>query len=294
MPNVAIVWDFDGTLTPQDSTTKTIEILQTGQTGDDFWKTVRSLRGDKRTPQWRHVLASDAPIWMYALSRAAFAKGVPLNGEFFEKFVKPHVALYPNVATFLRKLKLLEETTLFRETKTEIHYFIVTAGLKELVEAMLPSDLITWVFGCRYEIVAFDGDTSRPESVPVFCMDETMKTRSLFEISKGSFRDKDKSVNVRVVDESRWAPFSDMIYVGDGNTDVPALSLVRSHGGLGIAVYDPDKPRDDVNRSLRQMRLDKRTDLITPADFRPSEELFEFLRSRCVQIAQRYRAEQSL
>jgi hypothetical protein len=294
MPNIAIVWDFDGTLTPQDSTTKTVEILQTGKSGDDFWKTVKSLRGDERKPQWRHILASDAPIWMYALSRIAFAKGVPLNSEFFQKFVKPHVSLYPNVAAFLRKLKLLEETKLFTSAQVKIHYFIITAGLKDLVELMLPADLITWTFGCRYQIAAFEGDRSRPESIPVFCMDETMKTRSLFEISKGSFQDRDRSVNVRVETERRWAPFENVVYIGDGDTDVPSLSLVRSQGGMGVAVYDPGKTKDAVDKRLRQMRLDKRTDLITPADYGAGSELFDFLQTRCVQIAQRYRAQQSV
>jgi hypothetical protein len=109
MPNIAIVWDFDGTLTPQDTTTKVVEILQTGQSGNEFWKTVKSLRGDQRKPKWEHVLASDAPIWMYALSRIAFAKHVPLNAEFFANFVKPHISLYDRVPAFLRKLKLMEE-----------------------------------------------------------------------------------------------------------------------------------------------------------------------------------------
>lgn len=293
MPNIAIVWDFDGTLTPQDSTTRVVDILQSGK-ADDFWKTVKSLRGDGRRPQWRHILASDAPIWMYALSRIAFAQGVPLNAEFFEQFIKPHIELYPNVASFLRKLKLLEETKLFKTAKIEIHFFIVTAGLQELVELLLPVDLIRWTFGCRYQINAYEGDRARPESIPVFCMDETMKTRSLFEISKGSFADRNKSVNIRVRDEDRWALFRDMIYVGDGDTDVPSLSLVRSQGGMGIAVYDPKKPKDAIEKRLRQMRLDRRTDLITPANFDPNSELFDFLSARCTQIAQRYRAEQSV
>jgi 2-hydroxy-3-keto-5-methylthiopentenyl-1-phosphate phosphatase len=294
MPNIAIVWDFDGTLTPQDTTTKVVEILETGQSGNEFWKTVKSLRGDQKKPKWEHVLASDAPIWMYALSRIAFAKGVPLNSEFFEKFIKPHVSLYDGVPAFLRKLKLLEETRAFKSVELKIHFFIVTAGLKDLVELLLPAGLVRWTFGCRYEIVASADADGAPESIPVFCMDETMKTRSLFEISKGSFEDRERSVNRRVADEDRWAPFENMVYIGDGDTDVPALSLVRSQGGLGVAVYDPAKSEEDVNKRLRQMRLDKRTDLITPADFREQSELFEFLRVRCVQIAQRYRAEQAV
>lgn len=293
MPNIAVVWDFDGTLTPIDSTTKVVEILQAGQSGDEFWRYVKGLRGDNRKPKWEHVLASDAPIWMYALSRIAFRNKVPLNSEFFGQFVKPHIPLYDRVPAFLRKLKLLEETTAFKSVDLKIHFFVITAGLKDLVEQIFPEDLITWTFGCRYEIIASEGDEAEPESVPVFCMDETMKTRSLFEISKGSFEDKDRSVNRRVAEESRWAPFENMIYVGDGDTDVPALSLVRSKGGLGVAVYDPKGAKEVVDKRLRVMRLDKRTDLITPATFTEKGELFEFLSVRCKQICQRYRAEQT-
>src|SRR5262249_47550885 len=154
-----------------------------------------------------------------------------------------------------------------------------------------PSELVTWTFGCRYQIVVAQAKDEVPESVPVFCMDETMKTRSLFEISKGSFQDKNRSVNRRVPHEDRWAPFENIIYVGDGDTDVPALSLVRSQGGVGIAVFNGERPQAEIDRRLRTMRLDKRADLITPADFSSRGELFEYLNNRCKQICQRYRAE---
>lgn len=292
MPNIAIVWDFDGTLTPLVSTSKVVEIL--GDSPDDFWAYVKSLRGDKKLPKWEHILASDAPIWMYSLSRLAFSKGIPLNREFFEAFVKPHIHLYDEVPRLLRRIKLLQDTKRFRSVDLKIHHFVITAGLKDLVEQMLPEGLVTWTFGCRYQVVVDQRRNEPPESVPVFCMDETMKTRSLFEISKGSFRDKNHSVNRRVTAEDRWAPFENIIYLGDGDTDVPALSLVRNHGGIGIAVYDPKKPKSEVDKRLRDMRLDRRADLITPADFSDKGELFEYLNNRCVQIYQRYRAERSV
>jgi phosphoglycolate phosphatase-like HAD superfamily hydrolase len=294
MPNIAIVWDFDGTLTPIDSTTKVVDILQGSDQGSSFWRYVKSLRGDQERPIWEHVLAMDAPIWMYALSRIAAKKKVPLNAEFFRTFVLPHIGLYDGVASFMRKLKLLEELSLFKETKVAIHFFIITAGLKELVELVLPHGLITWTFGCRYKIVVAPGAEDEPESVPVFCMDETMKTRSLFEISKGSFRDEDHAVNRRVAEADLWAPFENVIYIGDGDTDVPALSLVRSRGGVGVVVYNPGRPRQEIDKRLKDMRLDKRADLITPAKFGHRDELFEFLGMRCRQIALRYRAEQSV
>jgi hypothetical protein len=289
VPNIAIVWDFDGTLTPIDSTTKVVEIL--AKKGSDFWNTVKSLRGDSTKPKWEHVLAMDAPIWMYALSRIAFERRIPLNAEFFGKFVKPRIDLYPNVPAFLRKLKLLEERSDFKRAGVTINYFIITAGLKHLVEQLLPDGLITWTFGCCYQINAYENDPSRPESIPTFCMDETVKTRSLFEISKGSFQSKNTPVNKRVPEENRWAQFRDIIYIGDGDTDIPSLSLVRSQGGAGVVVYNPDKDQSEVQAKFKSMRLDKRADFITPADFSPSSDLFDFLRSRCIQIARRHCAE---
>jgi len=124
-------------------------------------------------------------------------------------------------------------------------------------------------------------------------MDETTKTRSLFEISKGAFQDESISVNTRVPKEKLWAPFENIVYIGDGDTDVPALSLVRSQGGLGIAVFNPAHSKATVDRRLNSMRLNKRADLITPADFSESGELFTYLTFRCKQIAYRYQAELS-
>lgn len=91
-----------------------------------------------------------------------------------------------------------------------------------------------------------------------------------------------------------WAPFADMVYVGDGDTDVPSLSLVRDRGGLGIAVFDPNKKKEDVQERLKNMRLDKRADLITPANFSIDGELFKYIKTRCIQIRQRYEAQEAI
>jgi hypothetical protein len=121
-----------------------------------------------------------------------------------------------------------------------------------------------------------------------------MKTRSLFEIAKGSFLFEDHGVNKKLPANEYWAPFENIIYVGDGPTDVPALSLVRNNGGIGIAVYDPKTSAGKVNQRLEEMRLDKRADLITPADFSENGELARYLTSCCERICLRYRAEQSV
>lgn len=289
--NIAIVWDFDSTLSPIDSTTKTVEILQEGKSGSEFWHYIKSLRGDASEEDWEHILASDAPIWMYSLSRLAFEKNVPLNKEFFQKFVVKEIPLFPNVENFLKAIKSFEQDPRYKKVGLEVHHFVVSAGLKDLIDLVFPEGLITYTFGCRYVVVAYKDQPNIPESVPVFCMDETMKTRSLFEISKGSFADKDKPVNTRVEASDLWAPFSNIIYIGDGPTDIPALSLTRYNGGVGIVVFDPAKKAGDVEKRLKSMRLDKRADLITSANYEKNGELFQYIETRCLQICQRYEAE---
>lgn len=292
--HIAIIWDFDGTLTPQDSTTEVVKFLQDTENGGLFWEYIKSLRGDTEKPEWQHVLASDAPIWMYALSRLAFNLKVPLNHEFFEKFILPRIVLYKDVIGFLSKIKDLSKQEGFKKVGLDIHHFIVSAGLKDLIEQVFPDKLITETFGCRYTVIAHPDHEDEPESVPVFCMDESMKTRSIFEIVKGSFLEKDRAVNNRVEEADRWAPFKNIIYVGDGFTDVPALSLVRSNGGTGIAVYGPDWTTKRVKKKHLQLRLDKRADFICAADYSLKADLYKYLEARCVQIRQRYEAEQSI
>jgi hypothetical protein len=294
MPNIAFIWDFDWTLVPLDSTTKVIEFFQGENKGGEFWSYIHSLRGDKGRPTWEHILASDAPIWMYALSRLALKHKAPLNGEFFKEFIIPQLKLYSNVLTFLQSLKDLGQKPEFKKMGIEIHHFIVSAGLMELVEQMFPEGLITKTYGCRYQIIAYEGNEQDPESVPVFCIDETMKTRCIFEISKGSFADPKKQVNDRVEKKQLWAPFENMVYIGDGDTDIPSLSLTRSKGGLGVAVYNPEWDKELLEKRYKRMRLDKRTDLITPAIFSNKSELYDYLVTRCIQIRQRYEAEASV
>lgn len=291
--NISIVWDFDGTLTADDSTSKVIEHFK-GNGGDKaFWAMIKSIgRTGYTEKDWEHVLASDAPTWMYSLSQIAYASKTPLNTEFFKKLIK-QVTLFKNVENFLEKLKSLEKTDDFKKLNISVHHFIVSAGLKEYVELLVPEKLFTWVWGCRYSVIINENDVNgeNPESVPVFCMDETMKTRALFEITKGTFSDPKKEVNNKVQSEKLWCHFENLIYIGDGPTDVPALSLVRDRGGMGVVVYNKSKSTADIKRRLGQMSADKRCDLITAADYSLDGELYLALKTKCVQIQQKIAAE---
>lgn len=287
--NISIIWDFDGTLTPMDSTGQTVEALGK-DSSEEFWEEIKKLRGDKKI-NWEHVLASDTPIWMYTLSRIAHKNRVPLNKEFFKRFVAPKIKLYPRVCEFLKKIKNIQTSNDFKKQKIKIYHFIVSAGLKELIEGLFPEKLIDWTFGGRYTVIYSDeSKKDEPESIPAFCMDETMKTRSIFEIAKGAFLNPQTPVNKRIRPDKLKFPFPNMIYIGDGPTDIPALSLVKSRGGLGVILYDKEKDIEKTKKKLQEMSLDNRADLITPADFSLNSELFHFIRAHCQKILHAYKA----
>ena len=290
--NISIVWDFDGTLTPDDSTSKIVEyFLGKGKEGD-FWELIKSVNGSLSEVNWERMLSSDAPTWMYVLSRIAFYKRVPLSQEFFSKDkIINLVKLYSGVSTILQKIKDFEKNDRFKKSNVEVHQFIITAGLKEYVEELVPKKIFSNIWGGRYSCVYPPGYKDDVESIPVFCMDETMKTRALYEISKEVFNSTVTAVNKKVEKGNLWCPFDNFIYIGDGPTDIPALSLTRTYGGYGIVVFNPKKSRKEVKKRLKDMSADSRCDLITKVDFSLKSDLFLSIKNRCYQILQKYEAE---
>ena len=137
--HISIIWDFDGTLTPavpKDSTGITIEYM-TDEHPDNFWETVHLLsrktnnskKNDSRDAM-ESVLASDTPVWMFALSQIAFLKNKPLNKEFFRKFIAPKIQLFPEVTNCIKWLNSFSEKEDFKRQDLKVKNFIVSAGLK--------------------------------------------------------------------------------------------------------------------------------------------------------------------
>lgn len=290
--NISIVWDFDGTLTPDNSTSKIVEYFLGKGKRDDFWKWIKQVNGSLSESSWERMLSSDAPTWMYVLSRIAFNKKAPLTKQFFsQEKITGLVKLYSGVDIFLQKIRAFAKQDRCKKSKVQIHQFIITAGLKEYVEELLPGGVFSYIWGSRYNCVYPSEYKDDVESIPVFCMDETMKTRALYEISKGVFNSTVTAVNKKVGKEKLWCPFDNFIYIGDGPTDIPALSLTRTHGGYGIVVFNPDKAKKDIKKRLKDMSADSRCDLIAKADFSSNSDLFLSIKNRCNQILQRYEAE---
>ena len=275
---ISIVWDFDGTLTPQDSTSVTVKKLMEDHPDSDkmFWNQIQAIQNKENKDinqeaivaltKIEKILSSDAPTWMFALSRIAFRSKKPLNSQFFQHMVASHIKLFPKVIPFLKSIKNISCGDRYKKQNIEIHHFIVSAGLRDLIDAIFnkinEAELFTGIFGCRYQVAYVEEKyKDEPESIPVFCMDETMKTRAIFDICKGTFSKQNRNVNKRVSKSKLWCPFENVIYVGDGPTDIPALSLVRDKGGCGIVVFNPKSKKDKLKKRLTCMSLDQRAGL---------------------------------
>ena len=184
--NISIVWDFDRTLTSQDSTTELIRFF-IGNKTQKFWDKVKKISGVEADAPVDSISTSEAPVWMYLLSEMAIhpekKDKIALDEEQIGELIADKIELYPNVLNCLQKIKSLSSKAFYKKNNIELHHFVITAGLQDLVSSVFKirksDSLITKIFGCRYKVIKHQ---QVEKNIPIYCMDKTAKTRALFEI----------------------------------------------------------------------------------------------------------------
>ena len=273
---IAVIFDFDDTLAP-DSTSKLLKHF--GIDDKEFWTVhTKALvqRGYDPALAFLRLLLDNVGSRkkLGQLTNAQLSTfGARVDSDFF-----------PGIPDIFIDLKNIPK----KYKNIEVEFYIISGGLQSLIEgSKLVREHFKAVYGCQLEGDPPDG----PLRYIKRCVTFTEKTRYMFEINKGLEQDETQSnpvlVNKPLDVSKRRVPFSNMIYVGDGLTDVPCFSLLKEKKGLAFGVFDP-KRETSAKQALQQFLRPARVISVHSPDYRESADLGALIRAavstKCSQI----------
>lgn len=245
-PIVALVYDFDGTLSPGNM--QEFGFIQAiGKSPREFWEESDNIAVGQD--------ASNILSYMKLMFDEARKAGIKLRRDDFRRF-GASVELFDGVKEWFGLINAYG-----KERGVKVEHYINSSGLAEMIEGTAIADEFKRIFAC-----SFLYNEAGEAEWPGVAVDYTAKTQFLFKINKGilSVRDN-KKVNESQAEDNKRIPFPHMIYFGDGETDVPCMKIVKMFGGNSIAVYNPEiKKKVNVARKLLRQH---RVNFITPADY---------------------------
>lgn len=253
-PIVALIYDFDGTLSPGNM--QEFGFIQAvGKTPKEFWTMSDGLAAGQD--------ASNVLSYMKMMFDEARKNGITLRRSDFRKFGK-HIELFDGVKDWFR---LVNEYGAAHGVRVE--HYINSSGLKEIIEGSPIASEFKHIFACSYIY------NDAGEAVwPGISVDYTAKTQFIFKISKGIFSAHDnKKVNESVAEDKKRIPYPQMIYFGDGETDIPSMKIVTMFGGHSIAVYEPGNTRKKAFAD--KLKRQGRVSFTAPADYRLESRTFK-------------------
>jgi len=246
----ALIYDFDGTLA-RGNMQEVSFIPSIGMTPTQFWDSV--------FPQTQKADGDGILMYMQMMLKAARDTGQPVTRQALRDHGQD-VALFEG----LRDLSWFERMDAYgAEVGLEIEHYIISAGLTEMIEGCPIARAFKHVYASKY---VYDADDVA--IWPAVGVNYTTKTQYLFRINKGVFNHwDDERINRFIPDGERPVPFERMIFLGDGDTDVPTMKMMHTKGGYSIAVYDPDNtPRD--TRKIHRLISEDRVNFVAAADYR--------------------------
>ena len=232
-PIMAIMYDFDKTLSTTDMQNYAF-IPALGMTPDEFWGATGEF--SKKTGCER-ILS-----YMWMMIKLSKEKGIQCTQKWLNSLGK-EVRYYPGVETWFKRINEYGKSKGVR-----VEHYLVSSGTKEIVDGTSIAKEFKKIYGCEFY---YDPETKLP-IWPKFAINYTQKTQYFFRISKGITNKTDDSVNNKTV--SRRIPYENMVYLGDGMTDVPCMVLVKQNNGNAIAIYNK-KEQGNVSSLLRGGRV---------------------------------------
>ncbi|PWM71587.1 MAG: hypothetical protein DBX59_08445 [Bacillota bacterium] len=244
-PVVAICYDFDKTLSPKDMQTFSL-LPKLNCPAEEFWAESNEFAKKQGVDK---ILA-----YMYLILHKAQAARVRLSEQDFKDMGR-EIELFSGVEGWFDRIDAYAE-----KLGVAVEHYIISAGLKEIISGTAIADKFTEIYASSFIYDEY-GAPEWPRQV----VNYTTKTQYLFRISKNSLDLSDEdTVNRYIPDGERRIPFQNFIYIGDSETDIPAMKIVKNGGGTSVGVYNAKNGDMDRARALLQQR---RVDYLLPADY---------------------------
>ena len=246
---IGILYDFDKTLCTTDMQEYDF-IKKLGMTSDAFWGEAAAITA---THEVEKILA-----YMFVMIKKCKEKGIPLTEEYLRSCGQ-HVELFNGVLTWFDRINEYG-----RSQGVEIEHYIISSGTYEIIQGTPIAKYFKRIYACRYMY-----DEKGEALWPALAINYTLKTQYIYRISKGTLDVTDDYNLNRQQDESlRRIAYHNMIYIGDGLTDIPCMKLVKERGGKSIALY----PKDN-REHVKPLVEDARINYVCEADYTPDSPL---------------------
>ena len=246
---IGILYDFDKTLCTTDMQEYSF-IKNLGMTSSEFWGEAAGITDEHEVEK---ILA-----YMFVMIKKCKEKGIKLTKEYL-KSCGENVVLYKGVQTWFDRINKFGE-----EMGVNIEHYIISSGTYEIIEGTPIAKYFKRIYACKYMY-----DENGEALWPALAINYTLKTQYIYRISKGILDVTDDYNLNRLQDESlRRIAYRNMIYIGDGMTDIPCMKMVKEKGGKSIALYPSGK-----SEHVKPLVEDDRINYVCVADYSPNSSL---------------------
>ena len=248
-PTIGILYDFDKTLCTTDMQEYDL-IKNLGMTPSEFWGAAAEITKEHEVEK---ILA-----YMFIMIQKCKEKGIPLTEEYLRSCGE-NVVLFDGVLTWFDRINAFGEAM-----GVKIEHYIISSGTAEIIEGTPIAKYFKRIYACKFMY-----DENGEAVWPALAINYTLKTQYIYRISKGTLDVTDDYNLNRVQDHSlRSIEYHNMIYIGDGLTDIPCMKLVKERGGKSIAVY----PKGH-SEHVKPLVEDSRINCVCVADYSPNSTM---------------------
>ena len=255
----ALIYDFDGTLAEGNCAEHGLMPALGIENINDFWNKVTAEKIKRDADE----------ILTYLGALALQAKTVKKREQLTPENLQEHgkqIPLFPGVSEWFDRINKHAESM-----NIELEHYILSSGIEEMIQGTEIAKYFKKVFACRYH---YD-EKSGHAKWPAVAINYTGKTQYIFRINKGILNCHDNAgVNEFIEHNKRSVPFEHMIFLGDGDTDIPCMRLVKDQGGCSLAVFDEKKWPDKKNQEkIQKLISENRVNYVVPGNYKEGSQL---------------------